>query len=252
MGIFDALTGNAAKDAAESNRNNLAALKVEGLGYLDSGKQGALGSLEKAVSSFDPVKALGTKYNVAGDMLLNSLGLNGADGSAAATGAFQAGPGYDFKVNTALDALDRRAASRGMLASGNTTNDTLSTVTGLADQAYGDWQNKLAGVTTLGANQTNTGAAGSAAGYSAMAPIYVNDANSRVNLASGVTSGINSANTQEANAKTAASGNIIGLGMNLASLGAGGLGGFGGTGGPMSGGMGFGDPFKSSSLSRLY
>lgn len=254
MGIFDALTGKAAKDAAEKNRSNLEALKVEGLGYLDDGKKGALDSLTSAIASYDPVRALAAKYNAGGDMLLNALGLNGAGGNAAAVNAFQSSPGYDFKVNSALDALDRRAASRGMLASGNTTNDTLATVTGLADQDYGSWLDRLSGLTTLGANETNIGAAGAASGYSAMAPVYVNDANSRVGLASNVTGGINNANTQEANAKTAASGNILGLGMNLASLAVGGMGGFGGFGGAggMSGGMGLGDPFKSSSLSRLY
>jgi hypothetical protein len=57
-------------------------------------------------------------------MMLNALGLNGPQGNAAATAAFQSSPGYDFKVNQSLDALDRRAASRGMLGSGNTTLDT--------------------------------------------------------------------------------------------------------------------------------
>lgn len=251
MGIFDALTGNAAKEAAEQNRRNLESLKVEGFGYLDEGKKGAIDSLSSAIAAYNPVRALATKYNAGGDMLLNALGLNGSGGNAAAVNAYRSSPGYDFKVDSALDALDRRAASRGMLASGNTTNDTLATVTGLADQDYGSWLDRLSGLTTLGANETNIGASGAAAGYGAMAPVYVNDANSRVGLASNVTGGINNANTQEANAKTAASGNVLGLGMNLASLAVGGLGGLGGIGG-MSGGMGLGDPFKSSSLSRLY
>ena len=194
------------------------------MGYLDVGKAGALGSLDKAVGAYAPVSALGQKYGAAGDMMLNALGLNGAQGNAAATAAFQASPGYEFKVNQSLDALDRRAASRGMLASGNTTNDTLSTVHGLADQDYQNWLSSLSGLTTLGANETNVGAAGQAAGYGAMAPVYTNDANARVNLASGVTSGINSQNTQEANAKMQASGNIFGAGMNLLKLGTGMLG----------------------------
>jgi hypothetical protein len=51
-----------------------------------------------------------------------------------------------------------------------------------------------------------------------MAPVYTNDANQRVGLASNVTSGINSANTQEANAKMQASGNVFNGLMSLGSL----------------------------------
>src|SRR5690606_5334502 len=109
----------------------------------------------------------------------------------AALSAFQgSNPGFQFQLDTGLDALDRRAASRGMLGSGNTNLDTLGYATGLANQSYQNWLSGLSGLTTLGANQTNVGAAGQAAGYGAMAPVYTNDANQRVGLASNVTSGI--------------------------------------------------------------
>ncbi len=249
MSFFgDLFGGDAAKEAAEQNKANLASLKSEGLGYLDTGKAGALGSLNSAISAYSPVSALGKKYSGAGDMLLNALGLNGASGNAAATAAFRSSPGYDYTVNQALDALDRRAASRGLLGSGNNTIDTLSTVHGLADQDYENYLNRLSSLAALGANETNVGSAGAATGYTNMAPVYTNDANARVSLASGVTNGINNQNTQAANAEMQGGANLLNFGLNLGKLalavptggtsllgGLGGLGGIGGTAGNIGG-----------------
>jgi len=216
MSLFgDIFGGDSAKEAAEKNSARLDDLQRKGMGWLDDAKSGALGSLDQAIAAYAPVTALGNKYNVAGDMLLNALGLNGAAGNEAAVGAFRSSPGYDFKVNQALDALDRRAASRGMLASGNNTLDTLGVVHGLADQDYQNWLTSLSGLTTLGANETNAGAAGTATYSAAKAPIYTNDATSRINLMSGVTSGLNDQETQAANAKMQGASNLMSLGKNL-------------------------------------
>lgn len=230
MGIFDIFTGDSAKDAAQENQARLNALKTEGLGYLDAGKTGALGALDATKGIYAPLAA---KYGAGTDLYLDSLGVNGADGNARATSAFQAGPGYNFAVNQSLDALDRRASSRGMLASGNTSLDTLSTVNGLANQEFGNWRNGLAGLVSPEFAATG----GMAGAEMAKAPVYINDANSRVGLASGVTNGLNSQTTQAANAEMQGSGNLWNFGLNLAKLGVsaatGGIGGGGMT--PMSG-----------------
>lgn len=239
MGIFsDLFEGGAAKAAAENNRNNLAINERRGYDIIGGNTANSLGALDSAIGYYDPVRALGTKYSAAGDMALNALGLNGATGNAAATGAFQTGPGYEFKVNSALDALDRRAASRGMLASGNTTNDTLATVTGLADQAWNDWQNRLYQYAGLGANETNIGAQGSATAAAGKVPVYANDTSNKLALSNMTVNGINSENTQAANAQMAGAGNALNLGLNLAKLGVGAFGGgFGGGSGVPVGDM---------------
>jgi len=87
----------------------------------------------------------------AAGMYSDALGLNGADGNARAVGAFQVSPGYDFQVNQGLDALDRRAASRGMLASGNNSIDTINYSQGVANQEYGGWLDRLNGQQQFGA-----------------------------------------------------------------------------------------------------
>lgn len=222
MGIFDSLTGKPAKEATAANIGRLDALKTEGMGYLDTARTGALDAIGRAGDIYAPLQ---TKYGSGTNLYLDSLGVNGADGNARAVGAFQAGPGYDFAVNQSLDALDRRAASRGMLASGNNTIDTLSTVNGLANQEYGNWQNRLAGLIS-----PEMQAAGGAAGVATNeAGVWQNDANNRVNLTSGVVNGQNSAQTQGANAQMNASANVLGAGLSLAGLGVRAAGGLPGT-----------------------
>lgn len=231
MGIFDIFTGDSAKEAAAENSGRLNALKSEGTGFLDAGRTGALEALTRAGGMFSPLSA---KYGRGTDLYLDALGVNGPQGNARATGAFQAGPGYQFKVNSALDALDRRAASRGLLGSGNNTIDTLSTVTGLADQEYGDWRNSLAGLIS-----PELAATGAGAGYeAAKAPVYTNDALQRLALSSGVTGGLNNQTTQAANAEMQGSGNLWGAIMNGAKMVAGAAGGMPGMGG--GGNIGYG------------
>lgn len=225
MGIFDAFTGKAGRDAADRNIANLLAAKTEGLGYLDTGRTNALGALDSAKDYYDPLTGLATKYGKGSELYLDALGINGPDGNTRATSAFQSAPGYDFKVNSALDALDRRAASRGMLASGNTTLDTLSTVTGLADQGYSDWLNRLQGVDSNALSATGAAAGGLAGLEAGKAPVWTNDANSRVNLTTGIANGINSQETQAANAAMQGSANLWNFGLNAAKLGTGFLGG---------------------------
>jgi hypothetical protein len=218
MGIFDSFTGKPAKEAAKANSERLATLEARGMGWLDAGKTGALSSYDAAAAAYDPLKALGAKYGGGTDLYLDSLGVNGAEGNARAVGSFQTGPGYNFAVDQSLDALDRRAASRGMLGSGNTSIDTMSTVNGLANQEYGNWQNRLAGLIAPELSATGGAATGVAGANAGKGAVYMNDANARVNLATGVTTGQNSQATQAANAQMQGNANMWGAGMNLASM----------------------------------
>ena len=120
------------------------------------GQQGSLDALGRGHDA--AVKRFETNYYdpytqaTAGapQMQANALGLGGAAGNEAATNAFQAGPGYQFALDQGLQALNRNAASRGMLASGNNTQDILKYSQGLANQEYGNWQNRLGNFSELG------------------------------------------------------------------------------------------------------
>lgn len=231
MGLFDSLTGKPAKEATAQNLARLGALQNNGLGALDTGRTGALDALSGSGANW---QGLQDKYGAGTNLYLDSLGVNGAEGNTRAASSFQAGPGYDWNVDQSLEALDRRAASRGMLASGNNTIDTLGTVHGLANQEYGNWQNRLAGLIS----PEMQAAGGVATNAANTAGVWQNDANARVGLMSNVANGQNNAQTQGANAQMQGSANALNLGLNALKLGTGFLGG-GGLGSLGSGAAGW-------------
>lgn len=253
------LFGDAGKEAADKNRDLSASYKSAGLGYLDSGLNSSKGYLDNAVGSFDSLANLGSKYGGATNMLMNALGVNGTAGNKAATDAFQAGPGYEFQLNQGLDAINRRRAAGGMLDSGNADTDAMTYATGLANQSYNGWLGNLGGFISPELSATQGAAAGRASGYGSLANLYQTDAANRIGLEGGYTSGMMGANNQEAQARSQGAKNIAGLGLSLASLGAGGLGGLGGLGGMgslfsggSSGGMGLGFGSTGASTGRFY
>ena len=103
----------------------------------------------------------------------------------------------------------------------------------MANQEYGGWQDRLAGLISP-EMQAVSGQAGAEA---SKVPVYQGTANSIAGLGSNTANGIANQNTQAANAEMAGSGNLWGLGLNLAKLGLGG----GGT--SLLGGKGIGSLF---------
>ena len=159
------------------------------------GQQGSLDALGRGYDS--AVKRFDTNYydpytqatQGAPGMQANALGLGGAAGNEAATNAFQAGPGYQFALDQGLQALNRNAASRGMLASGNNSMDITRYAQGLANQEYGNWLDRLGNFSGmgLGAAQGQTGRQGALAGIDTgygqnQADVFQNTTNSLMDL----------------------------------------------------------------------
>lgn len=178
-GILDAFTGNGASGRAdatiqyalaqqEKQGNALQGYTNQGLAGLNTGFNQAQG--QYAQQQGQGLAALGSAYNTgrtdlqnggtaalgalnpfaaqggaANTMLGNSLGLNGAAGNSAATGAFQASPGYEWQVNQATDAAARKQNALGMGYSGNTLAALTQLGQNLANQEYGSWQDRLTG-----------------------------------------------------------------------------------------------------------
>jgi len=234
MGLFDVFTGAPARDAADQNTARLNALRASGTNTLQQGQTDALGALTTAGGYYAP---LSQKYGAGTGLYLDSLGVNGPEGNTRATGAFQAGPGYRYAVDESLDGIARSSAARGGDVGGNTLAALSDRAGNMANQEYGNWQTKLSGLI----NPELSAVGGQAGAEAAKAPVYTNTANSIVGLDQNTTNGINSQNTQAANAQMAGSGNLWGLGLNLAKLGVGAatggtslLGGFGGGGQTMT------------------
>lgn len=112
--------------------------------------------------------------------------------------SFYESPDYQFRLEEGQRALDRGAASRGMLLSGAQLRDTQRFGQGLASTEYGNWYNRLVGQQGLGANVAGAQAAidqNTAAGVAdtqiggagARASGYMADANIKNSLMSGLT-----------------------------------------------------------------
>jgi hypothetical protein len=95
-------------------------------------------------------------YNTQGQAGLTAssdlLGLNGPDAATAARAKFQASPGYQWSFDQGLRAVDAGAAASGMLRSGATLKAEQTFGTGLADQEFTNYYNRLFNLANLGEN----------------------------------------------------------------------------------------------------
>lgn len=191
MGILDVFSDNNEKQAANTvkkgyNQGYNVATKAldkgftglkknyaQALNQISNAEGRATGAItegrDSSLAEFQPYADAAAP---AAGMYSDAIGLNGAGGNAKAVSAFQTGPGYDFAMEQGLTALDRRAASRGMLASGNNSIDTINYSQGLANQEYGSWLDRLRGQQEFGA-----GIAGARAGIISNAATDIGDLN---------------------------------------------------------------------------
>lgn len=204
-GLGGILGGNETNKAAKRNQEALDAFKTEGMGYIDQADSAGRGYLGQISDMYSPLARLGVQ---SGEMYGNALGLNGAAGNEAARAAFQTGPGYQFALDQGLQALERGAASQGRLQSGQTGLDFINYATGLANQEYGNWMDRLANPGIL-----QTGLAGQAGALSDLANLAVNTGDRRLNVSSEVLNGMLNVNNQKAQ------GNQQMIGGGLSGLG---------------------------------
>lgn len=215
MGFLSDLFGGATKDAAKKNMAAIGNFDKQGQGWIDAGSAEAKGYLEDAG---DIYSGLADRSLANLDFYKDALGLNGADGSAAALDRFQTGPGYEFQMNQGLDALDRRAAARGMLNSGNTNIDTLNYSQGLANQEWGGYLDRLQGFDSQQNANYLAGLGGEAGSLGSLADLAGQTTDRRLGLGSAVLGARMGANNQLAegrNQGVGAFGSILSGGLKL-------------------------------------
>jgi hypothetical protein len=171
--LFGAFTGEPAQRAAENaratlsqtygelttnNRNNRAENLEDITGNYEVGRQVAAPFFGQAgqdlIQGYDQSgNLLNQVYTQplqsTAQMSANAMGLNGPEGNAAATAAFQAGPGYQFQLGQGLDAINRTANAAGMGASGNMLREAQTYGQGLANQEYNNWLKNVTGRESL-------------------------------------------------------------------------------------------------------
>lgn len=210
--LFGGDAGKATISAAKDNKQAYSDYRDISKGIINTGETQSLGALNSGISAFSPYAQTGQSANT---MYSNALGLNGADGNAAATGAFQAGPGYDFALKQGEQSALRGASAAGMLNSGNTLTALNEYGQGLANKEYGGWLDRLAGQSAQGLQA----ATGQANGYGNISNLYQNTTGQRLGVESDYTSGITGANNQVAQGKEANASAKSGMFGSLLSAG---------------------------------
>lgn len=223
MGFLSSLlgtdVGKATNVALGQNSNILTGLQNAGNQIINTGEQKSEGAINRAVGNYDPYLKTG---GGASTTLGNALGINGASGNAAATNAFQAGPGYQFAMDQGTQAALRGASAGGSLTSGNTLTALAQFGQGLANQEYGSWLDRLSGA----AGQGLAAAGGQGGALGGLADLYQGTAGDRLGLESSVAQGkmgINSDAAQVAEQRAANKGGmlrgLVGGGLKLATGG---------------------------------
>lgn len=198
-GLWDSFTGKAQADAikegtaqanAEVKRGteNAAGLRKD---YFNQG----MGYLQPRLQSGQDAEK---RYR-------DAIGLNGPDAQRAYYADFQHEPGYEAELNAGIKAIDRSAASRGMLRSGQNVNAIADAGRRWANTAYNNRLGQYANMFTRGDQASNLAFAGTNQLGDNLAGDQLNQSNALAGNA------INQANALAA-AKNTPWNNIIGLG----------------------------------------
>lgn len=120
-------------------------------GYQEDALRSSQRALNESLGYFQPYAQGGTAANNA---LMIEYGL------APGESAFQTTPGYEFKMNEGIGAVEGSAAAAGSLMSGATMDAVNYTAQGIADQEYDDYLMGLTDMTNRGysaaTNMANT------------------------------------------------------------------------------------------------
>ncbi|NGX99383.1 MAG: hypothetical protein G4V63_30560 [Candidatus Afipia apatlaquensis] len=212
MGLFsDLFSTKPAEEAAAAKAAGYATGNANANSALDAGLTSANGYYDQA---YAPFTALSGKFGAGQDAYNDATGVNGADGLARARTTFTSLPGYQEGIDMAINKNDRLAASRGMLASGNTIADTTKLATDYASQKYNDYLGALA----PNLNGAMSAATGQAGVKTAQAGTASSVAGQKANYGYNSAVGTGNANADAALAPYSASQNFWGALMGGANL----------------------------------
>src|SRR5262245_22613680 len=223
MGFFQDLFGSssakAAQEAAAARQAGLergykqaTGLYEQGRGELETGYGGAMGT-------YQPIYDIGLGGAGA---YADITGAAGPGGQARARQVFMSSPGYQFALDEALRATERQRGSGGFQGSGNVLAALTDRASGLAQQDFGNYVQRLAPFLgySLGGGQLLGGA------YTGLGQDLATSLSNQGNLAYNTQAGIGNAQASgilgAAAARSAAAGNIANLGTKLLGFALGG------------------------------
>lgn len=147
-------------------------------------------ALEEQKRQFDLTRSDFAPYRETGTNALAELGRNfgigregllSEDEMTAARERFKATPGYDFRFEEGIRALDRSAAAKGKLRGGGYGRELTRYGQGIAADEYGTYTNALSRLAGIGQSATGSTAAAGQASANAMSNIYQTGASQQGN-----------------------------------------------------------------------
>uniref|UniRef100_A0A6M3KNE5 Uncharacterized protein n=1 Tax=viral metagenome TaxID=1070528 RepID=A0A6M3KNE5_9ZZZZ len=161
MGILSDLFGGGddGSKAADKANQELQQYLQEAMGQLQSSQAQGRGDL---VNYLNQALGYGQQYRDAGaqgmQSYLGSLGLLGGAAQQKAYQQFTQAPGYQYALQQAQLGAQRGMAARGLGGSGAEQLALQQQAQGMAQQGYGQWQQQLAGLGSMGAQQAGQAA----------------------------------------------------------------------------------------------
>ena len=129
----------------------------------------------------------------------DAAGLNGQPGYDAAMAGFHTSPGYQFSLDQGLRAVDAGAAASGMLRSGATLKAEQTFGTGLADQEFTNYYNRLFDLSKLGESAATNTASATGTASTGMAQTDLSQGSAMSSIYGNTASGIGTAANNYAN-----------------------------------------------------
>jgi hypothetical protein len=211
--------GGYEKEAAQKDIAAAQAYQGQAMPALQQAYQTGQTNLGQAVGAYNPLVNLGAQYSQAAPTYLGAMGVGTPQQVQAAQSAFTNAPGYQFALNQAQQAAERAAAAGGMTASGNLIDAEQRNAIGLQNQQYQNWVDNLQKAGQMGLGATQAGAQGQATGYTNLANLAQTYGENQANVYGNVEGATIGANNLAAQGQAAGAKNLLGAGLQLATLG---------------------------------
>jgi len=211
--------GGYEKQAAQQDIAAAQAYQGQAMPALQTAYQTGQTNLGQAVGAYNPLVSLGAQYSQAAPTYLGAMGVGTPQQVQAAQSAFTNAPGYQFALNQAQQAAERAAAAGGMTASGNLIDAEQRNAIGLQNQQYQNWVDNLQKAGQMGLGATQAGAQGQATGYTNLANLAQTYGENQANVYGNVEGATIGANNLAAQGQAAGAKNLLGAGLQLATLG---------------------------------
>jgi hypothetical protein len=219
MGLFtDLFSSKPAEEAAAAKKLGYETANTTANSALDAGAATANGYYDQAFSPFSSLYETGKGlYDKFSGAYADATGVNGQSGIDAAGSTFKALPGYSGGLTTGIDAVNRGAAARGLLGSGQTSADEIKFASDYDSTKFGSYLASLVPGLQSGQTLLTTGATGQGGVRTAQAGTAAAIGSQKASNAYNSSVGVGNANADAALAPYAASQNFWGALMGGAN-----------------------------------